>query len=329
MTGFVERLLRTIPTPSADGLFHVLRLPQHEACYVGRDASGSAVLLVKASGEGRTVPLRLAGIEARFAVQCRVAEPGSSEKIETLTAIVCVSRERGIETYFASAIESLIAVLRSSPTTAEVAEAVQRLVDLFQKLRRPAQRSLAGLVGEVCVIQAARDAMAAVAAWRADPEDRYDFVVGRLRLDAKSSTNRNRLHGLSFEQANPPRGCFGLIASIWIEAAGGGTSVAELLRTVEARLGANHAVISRLRTVIADTLGETALSAMEWRFDLDLARSSIAFYDPAAVPAVRPPLSIGVSAVRFVSEFEGCPRVDINALVRRLDLAEAALLPRS
>lgn len=239
MPSTVEELLRGIPPAASAGLFHVRRLPGHPAFYVGRDASGNAALLIKGSGDGRQVPLRLAEIEANYSVLCKVAEPGSPEQIETLTSIVCLSREHGVEAYFASAAEFLLTLLPSNPTIAQVAEAVQRLVDLFQKLRKPPRRYLAGLVGELCIIRAARDPVAAVTSWRTDPEDRYDFVVGRLRLDVKSSSNRLRSHNVSFEQANPPPGCIGIIASTWIEAAGGGTSLAELLQMIQVRLGVN------------------------------------------------------------------------------------------
>ena len=325
--GSVGKILREIPAPNVNGLFHVSLLPGHPACYVGRDASGNAALLLRAFGQGRTVPLRLAGIEARFAVPSKVAEPGANERTETLTAIVCLSRERGVETYFAGVAESLVAVLPPEPTTAQVADAVDRLVELFQKLRRPARGPLAGLVGEICLLREARDAAAAITGWHSDPEDRYDFVAGRLRLDIKASTDRHRAHSVSFEQANPPPRCLGLLASIWIEAAGGGTSVAELLRLVEGRLTADHTALSKFRTVVADVLGETFLRAMEWRFDLALARSSLMFYDATVVPAVRPPLPAGVSGVRFISDFGARMHVDLGSFARQLDQTEAALLP--
>ena len=54
-----------------------------------------------------------------------------------LTVILCLSQAHGIEAYFASAFESLLTILDPAPTTAQIAEAVQRLVDLFQKLRGP------------------------------------------------------------------------------------------------------------------------------------------------------------------------------------------------
>jgi hypothetical protein len=327
VSGTVEELLRSIPPPSSSGIFNVSRLPGNPAFYAGRDASGNAALLIKASGDGGQVPLRLAGIEANYSVLCKVAEPGAPEQIETLTSIVCLSRERGIETYFASAAESLLTLLPPNPTIIDVAGAVQRLVDLFQKLRRPPRRYLAGLVGELCTLRAARDSAAAVASWRTDPEDRYDFVVGRLRMDVKSSSNRRRSHDVSFEQANPPPNCVGLIASTWVEAAGGGTSVAELLQSIEARLGTNYGAISRLRIIVADSLGETLPSAMDRRFDLDLATASTRYYDATTIPAIRPPLPVGVSALRFTSDFDHCNRLDVSTLERILDVREAVLLP--
>jgi len=142
----------------------------------------------------------------------------------------------------------------------------------------------------LCVIRAARSATAAISAWRAEPDDRYDFVSGRLRVDAKASSDRQRSHNLSFEQANPPPGVFGLLASIWVETAGGGTSLRELLDDIEARLSADHVNIMRLRSVVADTLGDTLLTAMDWHFDLALAGSSLAWFDMRAVPAIRSPV---------------------------------------
>lgn len=329
MGSSIELTLKDIPAPDVPGLFHVRRLASHPACFAGRDTAGNPALLVEASGEGRIVPLRLAGIEARFAVPCRVAEPGVSAAVATLTAITCLSREPGIESYFAGAAESLLALLPSAPTTAQVADVVQRLVALFQKLRRPAKRTLTGLIGEVCLIRGAADPSAAVAAWRVDPDDRYDFSVGQLRLDAKAAATRRRTHAVSFEQANPPETCVGLFASMFVEDSGGGTSVAELLDDVEAKLVDAPDALLKFRTVVADSLGDTAVAAMEWRFDLVLAETSLALYAARDVPAIRPPVPPGVSGVRFSSDFGGCTAVSVGQLEGLLEPHELSILPRA
>jgi hypothetical protein len=284
-------------------------------------------VLVRASGAARNVPLRLAGIEARFGVPCQVAELGLPKRTETLTAIICLSREPGIEAYYAAVAETLVSVLGATPSTHQVVEAVQRLVDLFQKLRSAPKRSLSGIVGELTVISMARDKAGAISSWRADPDERFDFIAGSLRLDAKASGDRRRSHAISFEQANPPAGTLGLLASIWVEAANGGTSLDEHVAAIETQLGGDHTSILRLRTVIADTLGDTLLTGLDWRFDRALAVSSLTFFDARTIPAIRPPLPPGVSGAHFVSDFGAVPPVNVRAFAGQLAGQEAGLLP--
>lgn len=208
-----------------------------------------------------------------------------------------------------------------------VAETVRKLVDLFQKLRSPARRSLLGLVGELNVLEAAKDIAAAVRSWRSDAEERFDFGTGKLRLDVKASSNRQRVHEISFEQANPPDGTTGIIASIWIEAMAGGTSVSELLNSIERRIEDKAAEIMRLRATVANTLGDALPQAMAWSFDKKLADSSLRYFDAATIPAIRPPLPPSVSSARFVSDLSGCMPMDIEKLKTTLETSEQGLLP--
>ena len=328
VTGIALPILRRIDTAFAaatpEGGFRVCRVPGRPAYYIGRDATGAASFLVSAPGPGRTVPLRLAGIEARFALACAVAEPGQEQRTETLTAILCTLRDAGTEAYFASVADLLMGVLGDAPTLAAVADAVGHLVELFQRLRTPPRKSLVGLVGELVVIHAAKDAAAAVAAWRSDPLERYDFAIGDLRLEAKASATRRRTHSFSMEQANPPEGIIGILASMLIEQAGGGTSVAETLRSIEARLPA-HAAVMRLRMVVADTLGRDLTAALDWCFDMRVARSSLALFDLRGIPAIRGALPSGVSGVRFTSDIDACQPLARSEVIRTGTAARAIL----
>jgi Putative PD-(D/E)XK family member, (DUF4420) len=272
------------------------------------------------------VPLRLAGIEAQFSVPCVISESGESQRTETLSVIVCLSRERGVDDVFASVTEALIALMSPEPSVAEFASAVDKIVDLFQKLRTPAQRPLIGLVGELCLVLSARDSAAAVRAWRTDPEERFDFVVGNLRLDAKASSGGRTTHGVSFEQANPPPGTHGMFATLSINPAGGGTSIGELISAIEVKLAKDHRAIARMWSVVAGTVGESLPSALGWRFDLNAAESSLRLYDGTHIPAIRPPVPQGVSGIRFMSDFGPLAEVDLVWL-SRLTSMEAAILP--
>jgi hypothetical protein len=327
MRGQVQELLDEITVPSADGVFNVKKLPDKSAIYVGRDSRGWAAILIATSGSGRTVPLRLAGIEAIFSTPCQIAESGMLPVAEILTAVTCTSQGRDVEAYFASVMESLLPFLGEKPSANKVAGAVRQLVDLFQKLRTPASRALTGLVGELSVVEAAANIAVAVRSWRSDAQERFDFGVGKLRLDVKASSNRQRVHEISFEQANPPDGAIGVIASIWIEAMGGGISLSELLTSIEKRVGNDSEMVMRLRTIVASTLGETLPQAMAWRYDRKLAESSLRYFDAAVIPAIRPPLPPRVSSARFVSDLSGCMPVDIEKMKGSLDTTEQGLLP--
>lgn len=131
------------------------------------------------------MPLILAGIDARFSVACRIEERDREVRTENLTVVACRSQNRAVERYFLTTMEFLASTLDPNPTVAAVAEMVDRVVDLFQRLARPPRRHMVGLAGELLVIRAAADPAAAVRAWRVDQDERFDFSVGALRLDAR------------------------------------------------------------------------------------------------------------------------------------------------
>ncbi|WP_407150452.1 PD-(D/E)XK motif protein [Bradyrhizobium sp. ORS 86] len=328
MIGRLRQLLDEITPSSGEGVFNVQRLEDASSFYVGRDSRGHSAILVATSEIGRTVPLRLAGIEAMFSMPCEITEPGTPPAKQTLTVVTCTNQDRNVEAYFASVMESLLPLLGDRPSTSRVEEVVRNVVDLFQKLRNPSRRSLVGLLGELVVIEGAEDAAAAVTAWRSDPDERFDFALGRVRLDVKASSHRQRVHEISFEQANPPAEMVGIIASVWIEGLGGGISLAEFLDAIEARLVSRPAEILRLRTIVADSLGDTLPQAMSWRFDQALARKSVCYYRSGDIPAIRPPLPDGVSSARFVSDLSGSRPIDPAGLARDIGAAEQSLLPQ-
>ena len=168
--------LASVRTPLLPGAYHVREVSGHSAFYAGRDALGTATLLIRTTDLGRTVPLKLAGIEARFSVPCHIAEPGGTARTASLTAVMCLSHEPEVEGYFCRVIDLLVGVLGPAPTSAAVASAINDLVDLFQKLGRPPRKPIVGLVGELLVIEAARDPAKAISAWRTDANERYDFA---------------------------------------------------------------------------------------------------------------------------------------------------------
>lgn len=274
------------------------------------------------------MPLRLAGISARYSVPCSIQDDGP-EAIEHLSIVECLDPEPAAEGHFGACMDSVMSTFPARPLIQHVAGAVERLVAIFQALSAPPQREVTGAIGELCVILAAADPAAAVRAWHMDPMERYDFAVDGLRLDVKATKSAERIHSLTADQACPPAGVIGLLASVMVRQASGGVSLRQLVDRIVGRFRNDGEATLRLHQGLARILGSSMLAAMEHRFDLEAAVESLAFFDLSEVPAVRPPFPPGVSDVRFRVDLQDLEQLDLMAARGALPKDSASLLPSS
>lgn len=270
-------------------------------------------------------PLKLQGLEIQYDVHCRVQLSGKPATNQILTTVVCTSVNPLDQSYFVHAAEIVLRAVGAKPTISEIEKATRNLASIFQKLSRPARQSVTGLIGELLLIKWASSASVAVRSWRVADCERFDFIQGRLRIEAKATERRERSHYLTYEQCHPPAGTIGILMSVAVESVGNGASLAELIEGIEERLTGNSDAVLHLHEVIAETLGRVLTQALAERFDEALAESSARFFDLRAIPAIRGSLPPFVSELKFKSTLTAQIAIDLKAL--DLDENEAALLP--
>lgn len=300
-----------------EGSFRVRPIPGYERHYVGCNSTGHPSLLLGSGSGAFHAPVRLALLEARFGNRHRIHPVDGDEREELLSVITCTSYDAQAQAYFLHVCGTILRIVGPNPALHDIVQVVQRLIELFRRLSRPASRSLNGLLGELFLIAASRDVRAAVAAWRSTSIDRFDFSTGNVRLDVKASGERLRVHHLSAEQCQPPAGTVGLLASLFIEGSGGGQSLRELISAIETSLAGSDNLILKVQETIAETLGESLTTAMGVRFDDRLALSSLCFYDLATVPAIRAGVPPEVSSVHFRSDLtqtKSLSEADVQAM---------------
>lgn len=151
----------------------------------------------------------------------------------------------------------------------------------------------------------------AVCAWHATPEDRYDFNMDNQRIEVKSTATRMRAHQFSLEQLSPPTGTRVLIASLFVERAGAGKAVADLLSEVRDRVGDRPDLMLHLDRVVGLTLGSNWRHVADARFDRELAESSLAYFSSGDIPTIRLPVPAEVSTVRFTADLTNVSPVDV------------------
>jgi hypothetical protein len=283
------------------GTFTVSAIPGFERHLIGRDEHGRACMLFATSDVGVRAPLRLGGLAVQYALRCSVRLSGSTDE-RVLSVVTSTNDSADGERYFLHVMGTLLEIVGDSPTLTDLTEAMAQFAEIFQRLASAPRESLVGIVGELMVILCASDAQAAAHAWRADPDERFDFARGTLRLEVKSSSARARVHDFSFEQCDVPAGCEGVVASVFVERSAGGLSLEDLLRLLEGRLTTSAAARLRIQQTLARTLGSELPAALGFAFDHRLAVSELKFFDFSDVPAIRGPLPNGVSRVRFSSD---------------------------
>jgi hypothetical protein len=320
-------------TETLDSLFHALVLPHvidadrplysavpipgHDTSYVAKDQHSLACLLLstdEASGR-RQAPIRLETVQIQFGLLCRLTTDGLETGEGRFTVIQCRSAETATIRYFYSVCETLLRVLGKKPTQHEVASAVNHLAAILQKMEKPQSRPVNGLFGELLAIRRSASPVKAVGAWRVEETARFDFSSSDVRLEVKATTGRARSHSFSFDQCNPPPGTHAVVASIFVERSPGGLGLGSLVEEVESQIAAHGDLVFKLHDVVASTLGAGVGESLRTAFDIELAESSLRFFDLRDIPAIRGALPAGVDDVHFRSDLSALKPVLISTLL--------------
>lgn len=296
-------LFDALPAPTIDpglGRFCAQPITGFPACAIGKDSSGNPVLLIQADNAqpGTAAPLVLEHLSVIHLAPCRVKKPESDDQNLTLSVIRCTDSERAFREFFLRSLHPVIVSLPAHPSRQQITDAIERLVALFRQIAEAPRKTIAGLWAELLVMARARHPARLLMSWHALPEERFDFVSGAERIDVKAASGGMRIHHFSLEQIRPAAGTQVVIISVLIERMEGGSSVADLVDRIRARLS-DHELLIRLDSVVAQTIGQDWRSMQEAHFDLQLAISSLRFLDAADIPSVPIPLPAEVTGVHF------------------------------
>ncbi|HWK38440.1 MAG TPA: PD-(D/E)XK motif protein [Hyphomicrobium sp.] len=310
-----------------DGQFAVRELARWPGHYVGRTHDGAPSILLSSKDHGVKAPLRLSGLDVNYSLPCRLRLGDGPSVDKMLTTVRCSSVDPGVRRYFVHLMEALLVSVGVMPSLAQIADAMHSIVAILQHLSSTARKSVAGCFGELMVIEMSADAAAAIGAWRDATDDQFDFSMGEARLDVKASGNRSRMHHFSFGQCSLPPERLGVLVSLFVESCGGGTTMLQLVQRIEQKISGYPNLALKLRRVLAETLGRDAPSALIAEFDERLARSSVRLYNLAHIPAVRPPIPVGVDQVQFRSDVSQTATAPREALIDTCPLLELLLPP--
>ena len=299
----LSKLFRSIPTPSETfGLgFAGAAIPNTEH-HVGKDARGRPAILLRVIGAPVRPPsIILQNLRVEHALHCRIT---TTDRVldDQFSVIGCQSTNELLQGCFLDLAETILQSLPVRPTAAQLSDAVERMAVLFLALERPATRTAQGLWAELFLIANARESVVAVESWHNEAAERYDFALALCRLEVKSSGDRTRNHYFSFEQVYPAAGLDVIIASLFVERSTAGAPLGDLWDAVRGAVTVNPELRLKVDEICLRSLGHSWPEARMLRFDDQLAKQSLAFYNVQDIPRVESELPAGISEVRFRSD---------------------------
>jgi hypothetical protein len=297
-----ESLVLPLREPSGKRLSAV-PIPGSETHRLAKDARGApCVLLCQPAGATRPAPIRLQNLMVSFDVPCTITQTTGAEESDNFTIIRCSNSDPRLFSHFLRIASPIVVSLGSKPTSAAVRQAISGLVELFQALSAPAKNSIQGIWAELFVVRKCADPHRVASAWHKLAEEHFDFAAGPQRIEIKSSSNRRREHYFSLPQLTSSGPSRVVIASVFVERAGGGVSLRQVFEETRSLLSDDAALVTQFDSSFYASLGSSWSDAMDESFDWELAEESLAFFDAQFVPKVNGSIPPTVSDIRFRSD---------------------------
>jgi hypothetical protein len=299
----LRELFESLARPShgtAGAAFAVVPIADDTSQLMGKDRSGFPALLVQSDADGAVLSrVELQHLSIDPNVHCEVTMPDGQHWVGSYTLIRCRGDDELQEMFF-RLVSGLLNWRGSTPTQANLAQSLMKLVDLFRALTAPPRKSLQGLWAELLLIASACDPVRLLDAWHADPTELYDFNDESHRIEVKSCSGRVRVHTFRLDQLYPPPGSLCVIVSTVAQRAGGGTTVEELVDEISEACAKRPDLQVKLRTIVTETIGAEWRSAARTRFDRNEAAATRAMFMCDRVPRIQmSKIPAGISHVRF------------------------------
>lgn len=285
--------------------FEALRLSGNRSDYLAKGQDGSPVFLLQDAKTGQYHPsLQLRYLAAEFQLTCRLHTDG--EEIEDVFALVsCTAEEQELHELFIRSFDAARNQLTEGAYTEEIKRTVQNLASLFRAFSKPSQRNITGLWAELFTITRSGVVLEAMKMWRVDSFDRFDFSAPDRFVEIKATTGQLRSHEFSLEQLSVPANGTGFVVSILLQSISGGTSVLELISTIETSVAAEPKMREKLWANVISDLGSDFSASLDRRFDTSYADRNLNIFLMEDIPKPSTSNDPRVTAIRFLADCTG------------------------
>lgn len=247
-------------------------------------------------------------LSVEYNVSCKLIDDNGNAQDDNFCIITLRSLDTPLQSYFIEIFTMMLHKLPPIPSNRELSVEVENLIAIFDALTNPPKKKIQGLWAELLVIEQSTQPETLINAWHSVPSAKYDFTLGRDKIEVKSTSSEERIHKFSLDQLNPSQNSRLLIASTVVRESGpadDGLSVKDLYDKIRERVSAVDSQI-RLFTIIAETVGTDLAKLENVFYDYTSAVDFLEFYDYHDIPSIPKDIVPSlVTEVKFASNLNG------------------------
>jgi hypothetical protein len=242
---------------------------------LGKNYKGQPSILINTKKNNESIaPYRGMSIRLKFNINCKIHE--ENEK-QNYTILSCISNDEQIIKIFLDICQTTISQLGKEPTSKEISEKTQMLIDLFKEMPNKLS-SIVGLWGELFLIASSKNITKCLEAWHQHAEDKYDFYDNNEALEVKCTSQTDRKHKFKHDQlvSNLKEH---YVASIMIsDDPNKGLSVVDLYEDIKKRCKLDN-LNNKLKKIFFKIVGKTPYEELnEYRYSFDYSKKNLMYY---------------------------------------------------
>ena len=292
--------------------FNVISLPgmKHK---LGVSSERYPIFFVKTISDTSETPnITLELLSVQYNIPCKVIEEGEDPLDDVFSIIILRSDDENLQRYFVEIFLMVLSQFPNSPSRKELSYEVENIITIFTTLTETSLDKVQGLWTELLIIERSGHPETLINAWHSSPDSKYDFTLGKDKIEVKSTAKEARIHRFSLDQLNPSPNSNLLIASAFVRESGEGEqglSIRDLYNRIYSRVKGVNSTL-KLYSLMAKTIGKDLGKLDSVFFDYTTACDTLLFYDARKVPRItKDQVPELVSGVKFNSDLTHVPDV--------------------
>lgn len=303
-------------------------LPLNETNHkLGVSKEGYPMLFICTSDSSYAAPIPLLDmLSVEYNASCTFIDDTNISFPHHYTIITLHSLDELLQEEFLDLILMIVSRISGTPSKREISIEVENLISIFSALTCPPRKKIQGLWGELLVIEQSFLPETLINAWHSELSAKYDFTMGRDKIEVKTTSSETREHHFSLDQLSPSAHSRVVVASMIVRNSAqgsGGLSIDDLYIKICDKVASVDAKM-RLMQIVSETIGSDFHCLKEVCFDYIEACDSLRFYNAQDVPRIpKDSVQPGVSSVGFTSNLTGI--VDIQSSESSFERGESPL----